>query len=133
MLKKTITYTDFNGVERTEDFYFNLSKTELQEMELSIDGGMSAKLAAIQKANDMREMRNFFEFIIRKAYGEKSPDGRRLMKEEGKLAQAFIETPAYDILFQDLFTGEHTLTEFLTGIVPADVAAQIAKNGDSGN
>lgn len=133
MLKKTITYTDFNGVERTEDFYFNLSKTELQEMELSIDGGMSAKLTAIQAAKDVKEMRNFFEFIIRKAYGEKSPDGRRLMKEDGKLAQAFIETPAYDILFQDLLLGEHALTEFLIGIVPADVAAQVSKNLNSEN
>ena len=133
MLKKTITYTDFNGVERTEDFYFNLSKTELQEMELSIDGGMSAKLSSIQAAKDMKEMRNFFEFIIRKAYGDKSPDGRRLMKEDGKLAQAFIETPAYDILFQELLLGDHTLTEFLIGIVPSDVAAQVRTNLNSEN
>lgn len=133
MLKKTITYTDFNGVERTEDFYFNLSKTELQEMELSIEGGMSAKLAAIQAAKDMKEMRNFFEFVIRKAYGEKSQDGRRLMKEDGKLAQGFIETPAYDILFQDLLLGENTLTEFLMGIVPSDISSQIKNNLNSGN
>lgn len=133
MLKKTITYTDFNGVERTEDFYFNLTKTELQEMELSIEGGMSAKLEAIHAAKDMKEMRNFFEFVIRKAYGEKSADGRRMMKDDGKLADAFIETPAFDILFQDLLTGEHTLSEFLMGIVPSDVAAQVSKNLNSGN
>ena len=40
MLKKTITYTDFDDNERTEDFYFHLSKAEIAEMELSENGGL---------------------------------------------------------------------------------------------
>ena len=133
MLKKTVTYTDFNGVERTEDFYFNLSTTELQEIESSIPGGMSAKLAAIQAAKDVDEVMKFFKFILMKAYGEKSTDGRRLMKEDGKLAKAFVETPAYDIIFQELFASEgNTLKDFLLGIVPSDIAVKISESFDSG-
>lgn len=133
MLKKTVTYTDFNGVERTEDFYFNLSTTELQEMESSIPGGMSAKLSAIQAAKDVDEVMKFFKYILMKAYGEKSPDGRRLMKENGKLAEAFVETPAYDIIFQELFASDgNGLRDFLLGIVPSDIAAKISESFDSG-
>ena len=133
MLKKTITYTDFNGVERTEDFYFNLSTTELQEIESSIPGGMSAKLSAIQAAKDVDEVMKFFKFILMKAYGEKSPDGRRLMKEDGNLAKAFVETPAYDIIFQELFASEgNALKDFLLGIVPSDIAVKISESFDSG-
>ncbi|MBP5461544.1 MAG: hypothetical protein J6Y20_05400 [Lachnospiraceae bacterium] len=134
MLKKTVKYTDFNGVERTEDFYFNLSKTELQEMESSIPGGMSARLTTIQAANDINEVMKFFKFIIMKSYGEKSPDGRRLIKEDGKLAEAFVETPAYDIIFQEFFVSEgNALRDFLLAIVPADISAQITKSLDNGN
>lgn len=133
MLKKTVTYTDYNGVERTEDFYFNLSKTELREMEASIPGGMSERMSAIYAAKDVTEMMKFFKFIIMKAYGEKSPDGRRLIKEEGELAKAFVETPAYDIISDEFITSEHALRDFLIAIVPSDIAAQINNSLPAGN
>lgn len=77
MLKKTITYTDYNGLKRTEDFYFNLTESELSEMEVDVDGGMSNKLKQIVDANDGKQIMQNFKFFIKKAYGEKSDDGRK--------------------------------------------------------
>ena len=93
MLKKTITYKDYNGVERTEDFYFNLSKAEAMEMELSITGGLTEMIRKIVAAQDTPTIIATFKQIILKAYGEKSPDGRRFIKSE-ELSKAFSETEA---------------------------------------
>ena len=82
MLKKTITYTDLNGVERTEDFYFNLSKPEVVKMQSSVKGGYDVQLKGIAANMDGRAVMEFFEDLIRKSYGEKSEDGRRFMKSD---------------------------------------------------
>ena len=125
MYKKEITYKDYNDVERTETFYFNLTQTELTNLEASIPGGLSARMGEIAAAKNMPEMMKFFNMIIMKSYGEKSQDGRRLMKgNDDELAKAFAETPAYDILFQDIFMG-NGMVEFLTGIMPSDIAAKL--------
>ena len=101
MLKKTIQYVDYNGVERKEDFYFNLSKAEVTEMELSVDGGLANMLEQIVNSKDNKRIVELFKNIILKAYGEKSPDGRRFMKSE-EISQAFAETEAYSELFISL-------------------------------
>lgn len=125
MYKREITYTDWNGVERTETFYFHFTKSELTEFEASMPGGMSARMSEISAAKDMPEMMKFFKSIIIKSYAEKSADGRRLMKgENNELAKAFVETPAYDILFQDIFLGDK-MVEFLTGIMPDDIGEKM--------
>ena len=82
MFKKTIKYTDFDGVERKEDFYFNLTKAELLEMQMSIDGGLKGYLERIVKTQSQPELVKMFKEIIMKAYGEKSPDGKRFMKSD---------------------------------------------------
>jgi len=126
MYKEEITYVDYDNVERTETFYFNFTKSELTEFETSIPGGMANRLATINAAKDMPEMMKFFKQIIMKSYGEKSPDGRRLMKgENDELAKAFAETPAYDILFQKIFMSDGYMVEFLTNIMPPDIAEQM--------
>ncbi len=129
MLKKTITYKDYNDVERTEDFYFNLSKAEAMEMELSITGGLTEMIRKIVAAQDTPTIIATFKQIILKAYGEKSPDGRRFIKSE-ELSKAFSETEAYSILYMELATDANAAAEFVNGIVPKDVdtpAAQPAK------
>ena len=88
MLKKTVTYVDYNGVERTEDFYFNLSKAEITEMELSVEGGLSKMLEDVVNSKDNKQILAVFKEIILKAYGEKSADGRRFMKSE-EISKAF--------------------------------------------
>lgn len=117
MIKKTIKYVDYNGTERTEDFYFNLSKAEVSEMELSVDGGLSQMLERIVASQDNKEIIKMFKKIILKAYGEKSADGKRFVKSE-ELATAFSQTEAYVELFMELATNEDKAAEFVNGIIP---------------
>lgn len=117
MLKKTITYTDYNGVERTEDFYFNMNKAELMEMELSETGGLSTMLDKIAKTNDIPSIAKFFKGFILKAYGVKSEDGKRFIKSE-ELSKEFEQTEAYSILFMELATDDKKASDFINAIVP---------------
>lgn len=131
MLKKIITYTDYNGVERTEPFYFNLSKAELMEMELGVTGGMTEMLNKIINAKDGPSLMKTFKKMIMKAYGVKSDDGKRLIKSE-ELSIAFTQTEAYSVLFMELITDDKAAADFVNGIIPneiqAEVAAQTAQN-----
>ena len=119
MLKKTITYIDFDGNERTEDFYFNLSKAEIMEMELSMPGGMAQMLNKIVAAQDGEKIIKIFKEIILKAYGEKSPDGKRFIKSE-ELSTAFSQTEAFSQLFVELATNADAAAKFVNGIIPAN-------------
>ena len=117
MLKKTVTYTDYNGVERTEDFYFNLSKAEVTEMELSVDGGLAQMLENIVNSKDSKEIVRMFKELVLKAYGEKSPDGRRFIKNK-ELSDAFSQTEAYSEIFMELALNEQAAADFVNGILP---------------
>lgn len=125
MLKKTITYTDYNGVERTEDKYFNLSKAEIMEMEMSTAGGFAEMVQGIVKAQDGPAIMKIFKDIILKSYGEKSPDGKRFIKSK-ELSDEFSQTEAYSDLFMELCTDAEAAAAFINGIIPADVAEKAA-------
>lgn len=120
MLKKTIAYTDYNGVERKEDFYFNLSKAELTEMEMSINGGLAEMINKVVAAQDAPAIIKIFKDLVLRAYGEKSLDGKRFIKSD-ELATAFSQTEAYSILFMELATDADAAAKFINGIVPADI------------
>ena len=120
MLKKTVTYVDYNGVERTEDFYFNLTKAEVAEMELSVQGGFSKMLEEIVNSKDNVQIVNLFKQMVLKSYGEKSPDGRRFMKSD-EIAQAFAQTEAYSEIFMELALDEKKAADFVNGIMPANL------------
>lgn len=120
MLKKTVTYVDYNGVERTEDFYFNLSKAEVTEMELSVEGGFSKMLEEVVKSNDNARIIELFKEMVLKAYGEKSADGRRFVKSK-ELAEAFSQTEAYSEIFMELALDEKAAAAFVNGIMPANL------------
>ena len=117
MLKKTITYEDYDGNKRTEDFYFNLSKAEIMEMELSVSGGMTQMLNRIVAERDGEKIIKTFKEIILKAYGEKSPDGKRFIKSE-ELSTAFSQTEAFSQLFMELATDADAAAKFVNGIIP---------------
>jgi len=117
MLKKTFTYTDYNGVERTEDHYFNLSKAELMEMELSTTGGLAEMINKIVAAQDAPAIVKIFKELVLKAYGQKSADGRRFIKSK-ELADEFAQTEAYSQLFMELATDADAASKFVNGIVP---------------
>ena len=125
MLKKTITYTDYNGKERTEDFYFNLTKAEIMEMELGTTGGLSEMIQRIVSAQDAPAIIKIFKDLILKAYGEKSADGKYFRKSR-EISEAFAQTEAYSILFMVLATDADAAAKFINGIVPAQDKQAIA-------
>jgi len=126
MLKKTIKYTDYDGNEREEDFYFNLSKAELIEMQMGISGGLEKKLRKIISSQDIVEIMAIFKEIILKAYGEKSADGKRFIKSK-ELSEAFTQTEAYSELFMQITTDEKLASEFVNGIIPKDIVEETNK------
>lgn len=121
MLKKTITYNDYNGTERTEDFYFNLSQAEVMEMEMSTAGGLAEMIKRVVASQDAPSIIKIFKDLILKAYGEKSADGKRFIKSE-EIATAFSQTEAYSILFTELATDDKAAADFVNGIVPKEMS-----------
>ena len=120
MLKKTIKYTDYDGNEREEDFYFNLSKAEITEMELSKEGGMSEYIKKISATQNGPELIKLFKDIIIKSYGEKSLDGKRFIKNK-ELTEAFTQTEAYSELFIELAANADEAAKFINGIMPKNM------------
>ena len=129
MLKKTIEYSDFNGTPRKEDFYFNLSKAEVMEMEMSKKGGLAEEIQRIVAAQDAPAIIQVFKDLLLKSYGVKSPDGRRFIKSQ-ELRDDFEQTEAYSILFMELATDADAAAKFVNGIVPADMSRENAANTD---
>lgn len=125
MIKKTITYSDFNGNERTEDFYFNLTKAEITKMELSTKGGLAEMIQRIVAAQDTPAIIEVFEDLIKRSFGVKTPDGRGFVKRNEDL-EAFMSTEAYSQLFMELATDSDAAAKFVNGVVPADMAKQAA-------
>ena len=124
MITKTIKYTDYNGVEREEKFLFNLSKAELMEMEMGTTGGLAETIQKIVETQDTPSIIKIFKDLILKAYGEKSPDGKRFIKidDNGRpLSIGFSQTEAYSVLFMELSTDSKAATDFIKGIIPNDI------------
>jgi hypothetical protein len=126
MLKKTINYEDFEGNPISEDFYFNLSKSELIELEVQYDKGLAESLQDIVKANDGKSLIAEFKKIILISYGKKSDDGKRFIKSE-ELRNEFTQSLAYDALFMELATDDKAAAAFIQGIVPRDLGDAIEK------
>ena len=134
MLKKTVTYTDHDGNERTEEFFFNLNKAEVTEMELSTEGGMEKMLKKIIESRDGKRIIEVMKDIVLRAYGEKSPDGRRFIKTP-EMREAFSQTEAYVNVFMELATDAKAASDFVRGIlppVPADTAASLPAETPAG-
>jgi hypothetical protein len=126
MLKRNITYTDFNDQTVTETFYFNLSKAELVEMEMSIKGGLGEQIREMIRAEDSPKLIALFKRLVLEAYGVKSDDGKRFIKSE-QLREEFTQTNAYSELFMELATNNEAAAIFLNGIIPKDVAVEVEK------
>lgn len=120
MLKKVISYTDYNGVEREEPFYFNLSKAECLEMEMGTVGGLEQMIQAIIDEQDAGRLIELFKEIILKSYGVKSPDGKRFIKSQ-EVVDSFAQTEAFSELFMELATNADAAAEFINGIVPQNL------------
>lgn len=120
MYKKTIKYTDYDEVDREGDFYFNLTKAELMRMEMSQDGGMEALLQKIVKEQDTKRIYSMFEEIVQSAYGEKSLDGKRFIKNQ-ELLDNFVQTEAYSELIMEMLNDPDFANEFIRGIFPKEI------------
>lgn len=125
MLKRPITYVDFDGNSQTEVFYFNLTQTELMEMELDYDNGLAEALQAIVATNDSKLIYNEFKKLILNSYGEKSSDGKRHVKSE-ELKVGFSQTAAFDALIIEFYNDPNVLVEFIKGALPAKMQEAIA-------
>ena len=132
MIKKTITYTDYDGNERKEDFYFNLSKPELIEMQTSEAGGLEKKIEKISQEQDVAKIIELMKDIIKKSYGIKSDDGKRFIKNDGILAD-FMQSEAYSELFMELATDANAASEFINGILPKGLVEEAKKIEANGN
>lgn len=130
MIKETITYVDYNGTERTEDFYFNQTKTELLRMEQDKNGSFSGVLEKFIKAKDQADLFDAIEKFIYKSYGMKSEDGRQF-KKSTELSDAFFQSPAYEVLFDKLNADSEYAYNFIMGIVPAELAKQAKENPEA--
>ena len=130
MLKKTITYEDYDGTVLTEDFYFHLSKAELVELEVAQKGGLAEKMKQIVESEDGAKIIATFKEIILTSYGIRSEDGKRFIKSED-IRNQFAQTQAYSALFMELSTDANAAAEFIEGIIPAGLAKEIEKSADS--
>ncbi len=127
MLKKMIKYTDYNGVEREEPFYFNLSKADLVEMEMSVDGGFAEFVTKVVQTKDQKELMRLFKSFILKAYGEKSDDGKHFRKSK-EISEAFASTEAYSELFMELLSDSDAAAKFINGLAPAGMSNMNAED-----
>lgn len=120
MYKKKITYTDYNGQERTEDFYFNLSRSELIMLESTTPGGYAAMLQRIIDSKDQRQLMNEFTNLIKMSYGVKSNDGKHFIKND-EVVNDFLNSAAFDQMFLEFFTEENAASDFANGVLPSSV------------
>ena len=132
MIKKTISYTDYDGNERKEDFYFNLSKPELIEMQTSEVGGLEKKIEKISKEQDVAKIIELMKDIIQKSYGVKSDDGKRFIKNQ-EILDEFMQSEAYSELFMELATDANAASDFINGILPKGLAEEAKKIEANGN
>jgi hypothetical protein len=130
VLKKTITYTDYNGDEVTEEFIFNFSPAEAIALELSHKGGLGESLKRIVAANDGEALVKEFTDLIGKAYGIRSPDGKRITKN-AQIREEFESSAAYSVLFMELATDADKLAAFVNGAIPGDALEKFAKEQEA--
>lgn len=127
MLKRDITYEDYNGETVTETFYFNLTKTEIVGLEVGYKEGLEAAIKRIVAAEDRAALITEFQKIVLLAYGVKSEDGKRFMKSD-QLREEFSQTAAYDSLFMELATNDNAAADFINGVIPRDLSAEIQQD-----
>lgn len=126
MYKKTVTYEDYKGNTRTEDFYFNLNKAELVELELSTKGGLTVMVDRIIAAQDNTTLFKIFKDLVSKSYGVLSDDGRKFVKNQ-EVLDDFMQTEAYSIIFSELATNEEAAAEFFNNVIPQNLAKELAE------
>jgi hypothetical protein len=125
MIKKTVTYIDYNGTERTESFYFHFTHAEILDMEMTTEGGFAERVQRIIDANDQTSLLKVIKQFVLDAYGVKSDDGRRFIKNP-EVKEAFIECPAYSEIYMELLSDDKIASDFVNGVIPSDTRDKLA-------
>ena len=126
MIKKTMTYKDYDGNQRTEDFWFNLTKAEAAKLEFGTTGGISKMIERIVQEQDAKRILDVFEDLICRSYGKKSPDGKRFVKNQ-KQTDEFLQTEAYSDLFIEFMNNPDEFSQFFAGVLNFDTNAVAAE------
>lgn len=129
MLKKTIIFDDLDGNKVTEEFYFNLSRAEITEMEFSQSGGLSAHLTTVVEAEDAGKLIAVFKDIIVRSIGLRSEDGRRFIKNQ-EITDNFMQSDAYSVLFMELATQAEAAAAFVNAVIPSGLETELAAKTD---
>ena len=130
MFRKVIAYTDYNGVERKEEFSFNFTKAEIWDLNLRTPGGLKAFYERIIATEDGQELADQFKMLIQKSYGVKSDDGRRFMKSD-EILRNFTETEAYSNFYIELATNSDSAAAFVNGVMPKDLVEAAIAEGEA--
>lgn len=121
MFQKAITYEDYNGVKKTKNFYFNLTRSEIAKMHLMTDGGLDQMIKKMIESGSNKEIFTYFENFVLSCYGEKSADGEEFIKNE-EIREKFRNHPAYDVLFMEFIDGgDKAMSDFINAVVPRDM------------
>ena len=126
MIKRTVTYEDYNGEKRTETFYFHYTEAEILDMEMSEEGSFADRIQRIIDAKDKTALMKLIKKFVIDAYGVKSEDGKRFMKND-EVKAAFLECPAYSDIFMDMVTNDEIAAEFVNGVIPKTMKDRVAK------
>ena len=126
MIKRTVTYEDYNGEKRTETFYFHFTEAEILDMEMSTEGGFAERIQRIIDAKDQSALMKLIKKFVIDAYGVKSDDGKRFIKND-EVKAAFLECPAYSDIFMDMVTDDKLAAEFVNGVVPKNMKNRFAE------
>ena len=126
MIKKTVTYEDYNGITRTETFYFHFNEAEILDMELGTEGGFAERIQRIIGAKDQTSLLKVIKKFVLDAYGVKSEDGRRFIKSE-EVKEAFVECPAYSEVYLNLLSDDAAAAEFVNGVIPSNLKDRFEK------
>lgn len=124
MLKKTVTYTDYNGVERTEAFYFHYNEAEILDMEMSTEGGFAERIQKIIDAKDQVSLMQVIKKFVIDAYGVKSEDGKRFIKNE-TVRTEFLESPAYSQIWMELVVNDEVAADFINNVIPSGMKEKL--------
>lgn len=124
MLKKTVTYTDYNGVERTEAFYFHYNEAEILDMEMSTEGGFAERIQKIIDAKDQVSLMQVIKKFVIDAYGVKSEDGKRFIKND-TVRTEFLESPAYSQIWMELVMDDEIAADFINNVIPSGMKEKL--------
>ena len=124
MLKKTVTYTDYNGVERTEAFYFHYNEAEILDMEMSTEGGFAERIQKIIDAKDQVSLMQVIKKFVIDAYGVKSEDGKRFIKNDAVRTE-FLESPAYSQIWMELVMDDEIAADFINNVIPSGIKEKL--------